>query len=46
MSDPDNEAEAALKEFVADTGGERIDQWLAARLDPDLSRSRIQALIR
>jgi 23S rRNA pseudouridine1911/1915/1917 synthase len=46
MSDPDNEAEAALKEFVADAGGERIDQWLAARLGPDLSRSRIQALIR
>lgn len=48
MSDPDNEAGAALKEFVADTGtaGERIDQWLAARLGPDLSRSRIQALIR
>ena len=48
MSDPDNEAEPALKEFVAnsDAAGERIDQWLAAQTGPDLSRSRIQALLR
>ena len=26
--------------------GQRLDQWLAARLGPDLSRSRVQALIR
>ena len=26
--------------------GQRLDQWLAARLAPDLSRSRVQALIR
>ncbi|MEI7928994.1 MAG: RluA family pseudouridine synthase [Verrucomicrobiales bacterium] len=30
---------------VEDHGGERLDAWLAARL-PDLSRSRIQALIK
>ena len=48
MSDPDSEAEAALKELVADgeAAGSRLDQWLAARLAPDLSRSRVQALIR
>jgi len=48
MSDPDSEAEAALKEFVADAdeAGTRLDQWLATRLAPDLSRSRVQALIR
>ena len=48
MSDPDSEGEAALKELTADgdAAGARIDQWLAAQLAPDLSRSRIQALIR
>ena len=48
MSDPDNEAEQALQELAADeqAQGERIDQWLAAQLQPDLSRSRIQALMR
>src|SRR5690606_30330062 len=48
MSDSDSEAEAALKEFVADAeaSGARLDQWLAARLGPELSRSRIQTLIR
>lgn len=48
MNAPDNEARAALKEFVADStaAGERIDQWLAAQLAPDLSRSRIQGLMR
>ncbi len=48
MNAPDNEADAALKEFVADAmaAGDRIDQWLAAQLAPDLSRSRIQGLIR
>jgi len=29
-----------------DSDKQRLDQWLAARLAPDLSRSRIQALIR
>lgn len=48
MSDPDNEADAALKEFAADdeAAGSRLDQWLAGKVGPDLSRSRIQALIR
>jgi 23S rRNA pseudouridine1911/1915/1917 synthase len=30
----------------ADAAGQRLDQWLAARLGPDLSRSRIQALVK
>jgi 23S rRNA pseudouridine1911/1915/1917 synthase len=48
MSDPDSEAEGAWKELPVepDAAGERIDQWLAARLAPELSRSRIQALMR
>ncbi len=48
MSDPDSEAGDGLKEFVVgDTGaGMRLDQWLAAAVGPDLSRSRVQALIR
>jgi 23S rRNA pseudouridine1911/1915/1917 synthase len=48
MSDPDSEAEAALKEFLADEAakGARLDQWLATQTGPDLSRSRVQALIR
>src|SRR5690554_1042283 len=48
MSAPDSEAEAALKEFVADMDahGVRMDQWLATQTGPELSRSRVQALIR
>lgn len=48
MNSPDNEAEAVLKEFTADSNavGTRMDQWLAAQFGPDLSRSRVQALIR
>lgn len=30
----------------AGAAGQRLDQWLAGRLAPDLSRSRVQALIR
>ncbi|RVB95359.1 RNA pseudouridine synthase, partial [Mesorhizobium sp. M7A.F.Ca.AU.002.06.1.1] len=30
----------------ADAAGQRLDQWLAARLGPDMSRSRVQMLIR
>ena len=48
-----NEVEAGLVEggrieFVADEDarGQRLDQWLAARLAPGLSRSRVQALMR
>src|SRR5690349_3848972 len=29
-----------------DAAGQRLDQWLAAQLAPELSRSRIQALIK
>jgi 23S rRNA pseudouridine1911/1915/1917 synthase len=29
-----------------DAAGQRLDQWLAARLAPDLSRSRVQALVK
>ncbi|TWG60509.1 MULTISPECIES: RluA family pseudouridine synthase [unclassified Aminobacter] len=48
MSAPDSEAEAALKEFLADKDahGTRMDQWLAAQTAPELSRSRVQGLIR
>src|SRR5687768_6861738 len=36
---------ARMELRVDDNSGERLDAWLAARL-PELSRSRIQALIR
>ena len=45
MSAPDSEAGSAWK-AGADAAGQRLDQWLAAQAGPDLSRSRIQALIR
>ena len=37
-----------MKAFQADSdaAGQRLDQWLAAAAGPDLSRSRIQALIK
>lgn len=36
-----------MKELIAtpDATGKRLDQWLAAALGPELSRSRVQALI-
>ena len=48
MSAPDSEASAALKEIVAgdEAEGARLDQWLAAALEGEFSRSRLQALIR
>ena len=48
MSAPDSEAGAARKAFQADdtARGERLDQWLAGQVGPELSRSRVQALIR
>jgi 23S rRNA pseudouridine1911/1915/1917 synthase len=48
MSDPDSEAGGEWKELHAgeEAAGKRLDQWLAALLAPDLSRSRVQALIR
>ncbi|PLP59867.1 RNA pseudouridine synthase [Mesorhizobium loti] len=53
MAAPDNEdteeligaAPIALK-AGEDAAGQRLDQWLAAQLAPQLSRSRIQALIK
>ena len=40
--------EAAPTVLVAgpDAAGQRLDQWLAASLGPDMSRSRVQMLIR
>lgn len=48
MSAPDSEASGALKEYAVgeDGAGMRLDQWLAAEIGPDMSRSRVQALIR
>jgi len=48
MSASDSEATGTLivLEAGADAAGLRLDQWLAARLAPDLSRSRVQALIK
>lgn len=48
MSVPDSEATAGLKAFAVgeDAAGTRLDQWLAVQTAPDLSRSRIQAIIR
>ncbi|MBX3531561.1 MAG: RluA family pseudouridine synthase [Rhizobiaceae bacterium] len=48
MSGPDSEDDGEAKVLVAgaDAAGRRLDQWLAAELGPELSRSRVQALIR
>ncbi len=47
MDDPDSEAGAALKVAAGDEAtGQRLDQWLAAALGADFSRSRVQQLIR
>ncbi len=48
MSDPDSGASPALKAYQADSdaAGRRLDQWLAEAAGPDLSRSRIQSLIK
>ena len=48
MSAPDSEGGGALKEFVVgeDGVGSRLDQWLAAAVGDELSRNRLQALIR
>lgn len=48
MRAPDIQAGAARKALTAgpDAAGQRLDQFLAAVLAPDLSRSRVQALIR
>ncbi|MGN6765172.1 MAG: RluA family pseudouridine synthase [Rhizobiaceae bacterium] len=48
MSDPDSQAGDARKVLEVNSGsaGMRLDQWLAKRLAPELSRSRVQSLIR
>jgi len=48
MSDPDSEVGNEWKELQAgeEAEGKRLDQWLAAALAPEFSRSRVQALIR
>lgn len=48
MSNPDSQADGILKELSVDAAdaGMRLDQWLAMQLAADLSRSRIQILIR
>ena len=48
MSAPDIQADSSRKALQAgdDAAGRRLDQFLAAALAPDLSRSRIQTLIR
>ena len=40
------EEEGDVLDFVSDGDGTRLDAWLAARCAPELSRSRIQGLIR
>jgi 23S rRNA pseudouridine1911/1915/1917 synthase len=46
MADPFNEADPIKKVLEADEAASgRIDAWLAARLEGDLSRSRVKALI-
>lgn len=48
MSAPDSEAGRARKAYRAgdDAAGQRLDQWLAGVAGPDLSRSRVQGLIK
>ncbi|TPL48999.1 RluA family pseudouridine synthase [Mesorhizobium sp. B2-4-2] len=40
------QAEPIVLVAGADDAGQRLDQWLAGRLGPDMSRSRVQMLIR
>ncbi|SMH55363.1 ribosomal large subunit pseudouridine synthase D [Mesorhizobium australicum] len=48
MNAPDSEAGSPRKAYHAgpDAAGQRLDQWLAGVAGPDLSRSRVQALIK
>lgn len=48
MSAPDSEPTGTWKVFAAkaDAAGQRLDQWLAAASGEELSRSRVQDLIR
>ncbi|UDL87963.1 RluA family pseudouridine synthase [Mesorhizobium sp. PAMC28654] len=40
------EAAPTVLEADADATGQRLDQWLAGKLGPDMSRSRVQMLIK
>ncbi|MEP6568106.1 MAG: RluA family pseudouridine synthase, partial [Mesorhizobium sp.] len=40
------EAAPTVLEAGADAAGQRLDQWLAGQLGPDMSRSRVQMLIK
>jgi 23S rRNA pseudouridine1911/1915/1917 synthase len=48
MREADSESAAARKVLTVDpaSAGMRLDRWLAAELGPELSRSRVQQLIR
>ncbi|QPC90513.1 RluA family pseudouridine synthase [Mesorhizobium sp. INR15] len=39
-------AGSIMLEASADAAGQRLDQWLASQLGPDMSRSRVQMLIK
>jgi 23S rRNA pseudouridine1911/1915/1917 synthase len=41
----DDESRTIVLEAGADAAGRRLDQWLAEHLAPEISRSRVQALI-
>ncbi|TIN51461.1 MAG: RNA pseudouridine synthase, partial [Mesorhizobium sp.] len=44
---PGDELDGAVElEAGADAAGKRLDQWLTAQLGPEISRSRVQALIK
>ncbi|WP_245428926.1 RluA family pseudouridine synthase [Mesorhizobium sp. WSM3860] len=43
---PDELDGAVELEAGADAAGQRLDQWLTAQLGPEISRSRVQALIK
>ena len=46
IEDQFTEAAPTVLVAGADAAGQRLDQWLAASLGPDMSRSRVQMLIR
>ena len=48
MTGPDSEQTDGLIVLTADAeaAGQRLDQWLAAKLAPDISRSRVQSLVK
>ena len=48
MSASDSEETSGLIVLTAgaEAAGQRLDQWLAAKLAPDVSRSRVQALVK